>query len=107
MQRAIDTCRLKVDIIDTVDIVVNIDFHPHGTIVRLLEVNVLLIDDWITAIDDHIVIAKGRVGEVVLVGVRVLLVAAEIVVLLETDDIHFLSLHLREDVQSDETGCLS
>ena len=69
MQRTVDTSSLKVDIIDAVNVVVDVDLHPHGTVVRLLEVNVLFIDDGIAAIDDHVVIAKGRVGEIILVGV--------------------------------------
>ena len=94
MQRTVNTSRLKVDVIDAVDVIIDVDLHPHGTVVRLLEVDVLFIEDGISALDDHVVITKGRVGEVVLVGVRILLVATEVVILLETDDIHLLTLHL-------------
>ena len=52
-------------------------------------------------------ITQSAIGEIFFVRVGVLLVTSRIVILLEADDIHLLTLHLGEDVLCHETGGLS
>ena len=56
--------------------------------------------------DDHVGLSFDRVGEIVFVNVSILLVAAVLVILLQTEHIYLFVFHLREDVVRDESGSL-
>ena len=98
MEGAVDACGLQVGVIHTIGGIANGDLCPHGAVVGHLEGDVLRGLDGIAAVDDHIVVATNEVGEVFLVRVGVLLVTSAVVVLLEADDIYFLTLHLGKDI---------
>ena len=107
MQGAVDACGLQVHVVNTIDMVVDIHLCPHRTVIGHFEGQVLGLLDRISAVDYHVALANGHIGEIVLVGVGVLLVTALVKVFLETDDIHLLLLHLRQDILCHETGGLT
>ena len=107
MECAVNTCGLKVGVIHAIGVAFYLDICPHGAVVGHLEGEVLGLLDGIAAVDNHIVLTAGAIREVILVRVGVLLVTGIVVVLLEADNIHFLTLHLSEDVLGHETCGLS
>ena len=102
MHSAVNTCCLEVGIVDTIGLFTDLNLCPHGAVVGHLEIQVLIVRDGIATVNHHITLTRGHIREIFLIGIRVLAVAALVVVLLEAGNVHLLSLHLGEDVLCNE-----
>ena len=103
MQRAVDARGLQVDVEDANLLsVLELDVGPHGTVVGIIEEYRLAVLDGVAAEDDHVAATHLHIGEILLVGDGVLLVAAGLVVLLQTEHVHLLTAHLSQDVECPE-----
>ena len=107
MHGAVKTGGFQVDIEHTNILSLHIDVGPHGTLVGIVEEQGLAVFYRITAEDYHVAAACGHIGEVFLVTLGILLVAADFVILLQTEDIDLMATHLCQDVLSQESGSLA
>ena len=100
----VGTCRLQVYVVDAEHLSVDIDVYVHCSIGAGRKLDGFAVLDGIAAIDSIMSVqALGHVGKIFLIALRVLLVTAIVVILLNAEHIHLLLLHFCEDVLCDET----
>ena len=103
VQSTVDARCLQMNVEHPDVVALDVDICPHGAVVGVFKENGLLPRNGITAVDDHILAAYCHIGEILLIAVRVLLVTADFVVFLQTEDVDLLSAHLGKDVLSHES----
>ena len=82
MERTVETCGLKVYVIDTYKLAFHVDVSPHSAVVGGSEVYNARCLDWELTEDYHIVAPHCRITEIALVAGRVVTVATSFHILL-------------------------